>query len=361
MNPTPRQRVEQALRGGIGKGVPFTMYECMIPQCTAERELRNRGLCIVQRTVPAFTTQHPHVRITKHTALEGGKRMTHTVYETPKGTLSTLHQDGGFTDWYHERMFKSPADYDAIRSLIEDETYTPNYEALSRAQAAYGEDAIFRADLELEPLQTLISGHYMNMATFCMEWMDHRAQVLGLYQALVEKRRETYPIVAQAPVLHSNYGGNVVPEIISPGMFEEYYAPHYNEAAAVLHAHGKLIGSHFDANCQRLARVIGATDLDYIEAFTPAPDTDMTLGEARQAWPDKVLWLNFPSSVHLKPDVQVEQAMVEMLEQLTSVNGLLVGITEDMPPERWQHSCRAIMDGLERHAKENPGMYRITI
>jgi hypothetical protein len=43
------------------------------------------------------------------------------------------------------------------------------------------------------------------------------------------------------------------------------------------------------------------------------------------------------------------------------VNGLLIGITEDMPPDRWQHSCRAIMDGLERHAKENPGMYRITL
>jgi len=28
--------------------------------------------------------------------------------------------------------------------------------------------------------------------------------------------------------------------------------------------------------------------LDYIEAFTPAPDTDMTLAAARKAWPDKV-------------------------------------------------------------------------
>jgi hypothetical protein len=322
MSPTPRQRVEQALRGGRGAVVPFTMYECMIPQCAAERELRNRGLCIVQRTVPAFTTCYPHVRVTRHTSLEAGLRKTRTVYETPKGTLSTLHQDGGFTDWYHERMFKSPADYPAIRCLIEDETYSPNYEALSQAQADYGEDAIFRADIDLEPLQALISGNYMDMKTFCVEWMDHRPQVLGLYQELVEKRRETYPLVADAPVLHSNYGGNVVPEIISPGMFEEYYAPHYNEAAALLHARGKLIGSHFDANCRRLAKVIGATDLDYIEAFTPAPDTDMTLGEARQAWPDKALWINFPSSVHLKPDAQVEAAMVEMLDQLA---GLLPG------------------------------------
>ena len=40
------------------------------------------------------------------------------------------------------------------------------------------------------------------------------------------------------------------------------------------------------------------------------------------------------------------------------LNGLLVGITEDMPPDRWQHSCRSIMDGLERHAREKPELYQ---
>ena len=42
-----------------------------------------------------------------------------------------------------------------------------------------------------------------------------------------------------------------------------------------------------------LPAAIAGTSLDYIEAFTPAPDTDMTLGAAREAWPGKVLWLNF--------------------------------------------------------------------
>ena len=67
MELTPRQRVERALRGGHSDSVPFTMYECMIPQCAAEREMRNRGLCIVQRDVPVFETHRPNVRITEHT------------------------------------------------------------------------------------------------------------------------------------------------------------------------------------------------------------------------------------------------------------------------------------------------------
>lgn len=354
---TPRQRVERALRGGHSDRVPFTVYETMIPQCAAERALRNRGLCIVKRDVPVFKTHRPNVKETQHTYWEGQRQMTRTVYETPKGTLSTLGEEAGFTTWYHERVFKTPDDYAAILFFIQDEVYEPNYAGFARAQEAFGEDGIFRAQIGLEPLQALISGTFMDAPTFCYEWMDRRDEVLKLYEALVEKRREVYPIVAQSPAGHANYGGNVVPEIIGPEVFQRFYVPHYDEAADILHRHGKLIGCHFDANCKLLADAIAGTELDYIEAFTPAPDTDMTVGEAREAWPDKVLWLNFPSSVHLRSDGEVEQTTVELLSQVQTVDGLIVGITEDVPEERWRDSFQAIMDGLERHAREYPCAY----
>ena len=241
--------------------------------------------------------------------------------------------------------------------MIQDEVYEPTYERFAKAQDDFGEDAIFRAQIGLEPLQMLISSLLIGMQDFCIEWMDHRDEVLKLYEALVENRRRIYPIVAQSPAGHANYGGNVVPEIIGLKNFEQYFVPHYNEAAAIMHEHGKLLGCHFDANCRLLAPAIARTDLDYIEAFTPAPDTDMTLGEARRAWADKVVWLNFPSSVHLKTDAEVEQATVDLLNEVTTLDGLLVGITDNMPPDRWQDSCRAIMDGLERHAREYPQCY----
>jgi hypothetical protein len=181
--------------------------------------------------------------------------------------------------------------------------------------------------------------------------------VLRLYEALVENRRRLYPLIADSPASHANYGGNVVPEVVGRENFERYFVPHYNEAAQALHARGKLIGCHLDANCRLLADAIGATDLDYIEAFTPAPDTDMALAEARAAWPEKVIWINFPSSVHVREDQEVERFTFEMLDELDTVDGLLVGITEDIPADRWQGSCRAIMDGLERHARERPRLY----
>ena len=353
---TPRQRVEQALRGGHADRVPFTVYECMLPQCAAERALRNRGLCIVDRR-PVFRTHRPNVRTTTQTWWADGRQFTRTTHESTSGVLSTLTEDGGFTAWRHELLLKTPEDYAAIRFYLRDEVYEADYAAFAEAQATNGEDAICRANFGLEPLQELISGGVMTMEQFCGEWMERRDEVLALYAILVENRRRIYPLVAESPAQHANYVGNVTPEIIGPRVFEDYYVPHYHEAAEIMHRHGKLIGCHFDANNRLIAPAIAGLPLDYIEAFTPAPDTDMTLAEARAAWPGKVLWINFPSSVHLRPDAVVEQTTVDLLNQAGTVDGLLVGVTENMPPERWTDSCRAIMDGLDRHAREQPARY----
>jgi len=61
--------------------------------------------------------------------------------------------------------------------------------------------------------------------------------------------------------------------------------------------------------------------------------------------------------LHLKSDEEVERAAFEMMDSLPSPEGVLFGITEDIPEHRWRDSCRAIMDGLDRHAKERPERY----
>jgi hypothetical protein len=353
--PTPRQRVETALRGGHGGVVPFTMYESKIPQCAEERAMRNRGLCVVDRT-HSYRSHSPNVKTTSHDYYENGKRFVRTVHETPVGTLSTVHQPAGFTSWRHEHLFKSPDDYKALLFMIRDARFEPAYEAAARRQERWGGDGIVRDTIGLEPLQTLISGT-MGTQTFCIEWMTNRDEVLKLYEATVERNRLVYPIVAQGPLGHANYGGNVVADIIGLENFERYYLPHYEEAAEVLHRHGKLIGSHHDANVRLFAEAIGRSALDYIEAFTPAPDTNLTMAEARAAWPGKTLWINFPSSLHLASDERIRAATLDLLDQAGTPDGVIFGITEDMPPERWRDSCRAIMDGLDRHAADHPDLY----
>jgi len=71
------------------------------------------------------------------------------------------------------------------------------------------------------------------------------------------------------------------------------------------------------------------------------------VAQARALWPDKVLWINFPSSVHLRPAAEIEAVTRRLVAEAAPGDGFLVGITEDVPPDRWQDSFAAIARGLE--------------
>ncbi len=307
---SPRERVEAALFGGQPDCVPFTIYEGHLPTSEAERRLRNAGLCIVQRSPAVYAVAMPHVTEEQlHFTGPDGDERVRTIWRSPAGEITAVHRVVpvgrsplarvmNYTSWREEYPFKSPADYEPLEFLIRDRCYSPSYEDFLAKADLMGDDAIMRANIGYEPLQEILY-ILMGMETFATEWAERRDRLMRLYEALVEDRRKVYPIVADSPARIANYGGNVSPEVMGRLRFERYILPNYEEAAEFLHAKGKLLGVHFDANCRLLAPGIARSSIDYVEAFTPAPDTDMTLAEARAAWPDKILWINFPSSVHL--------------------------------------------------------------
>ena len=185
----------------------------------------------------------------------------------------------------------------------------------------------------------------MDSATLCYEWMDNRDEILKLYEANVENARKIYPIVADGPLTHANYGGNVEPSIIGRQNFIDYYIPHYQEAAEVLHRKGKLIGTHLDSNNETILDVVGDTDLDYIEAYDAG--ISPPVGEAKKVLKNKILWLNWPSAWHLMTEEEVYEKTQELLFEAAPEMRLLIGITEDVPEHRWQGNFLRIMDAID--------------
>jgi len=347
---TPRERVERALHFQDVDHVPFTVYECMIPQCEAERKMRNEGLCICQRSPGVVATRSVGITSETHTFAENGRTRVRTITHTPEGDLTEVREPAGFTSWYLERVFKGPDDYKPLIAMVNAQEFELSPEAWIKKRDAMGGDAVMRGGIAYEPMQAIIYT-YMGVSTFSIEWAERRDEVLRLFDALVEARRRLYPVLADSPCQYFNYGGNVSPEIVGLDRFEQYYLPHYEEACEVLHKRGKLVGVHFDANTRLLAEAIADTALDYIEAFTPSPDCDMSVAEARAAWPDKALWINYPSSVFLRTDQQMEQVTIDLLKQAAPGNGFLIGITEDMPPDRWIPGCMTINNAVQEHGR----------
>lgn len=79
-----------------------------------------------------------------------------------------------------------------------------------------------------------------------------------------------------------------------------------------------------------------------VEAFTPAPVGDLTVAKARAAWPDKALWLNFTSSMHLQPEETIAAHTRQLIEEAGSKRGFAIGITEDIPAQHCARSLRVI-------------------
>jgi hypothetical protein len=347
---TPYKRVMAALRGDCPDKVPFTVYENKISQSSYERELRNRGLCIVYRTT-SYKISYPNVGIQEHRFTDkDGRYLIKTVYSTPFGELSEIREPAGFTSWQHEHIFKSSDDYRAILFMAEDAVVEPQYGPASRLAAEKGEDFVIRDQIPSEPLQSIIL-KYMGTETFCYEWMDNQDEIIKLYNALVETNRKVYKVVADGPLEFANYGGNVVPQLIGVENFKKFYIPNYNEAAEVLHKKGKLIGCHFDADNTLIMDAIGTSSLDYIEAFDPGMGPSVK--EARKAWPDKVLWINWPSSSQLLTSDEIRELTVRIIDEAAPCKGFIIGITEDIPQEYCIRNYTAIMDGIDDYCKNS--------
>jgi hypothetical protein len=94
---------------------------------------------------------------------------------------------------------------------------------------------------------------------------------------------------------------------------------------------------------------VAESALDYIEAYDPGMSPSVKV--AREKWPGKTLWLNWPSAWHLYGTDEVRKRTVDLIEEAGSLGGFIIGITEDVPEDRWRGNFVAIMDGIDEAAQ----------
>jgi hypothetical protein len=345
---TARERLEAVFAGELIDSVPFALKGWRLPSCTLERELRDNGMAILD-SAPVYRQWHETVTSQVTSAIADGVERTTTVQHTPKGTLTTVRsrQLGAplteSTSWTERYPFQSAADYDALEYLINDQRVAPNYDAYHRRVAYVGTDAAFKTGAPGAAIHD-VTYHLMGVQRFCMELADNPDRLLRLCELMQARNRRINEIVAKSPATVCQFGGNYSSEVLGRQRLLDHVVPHWQEVCDLMHEEGKLVGTHLDANNRLWADVVGDSDLDWIEAFTPAPDTDMSIADARAAWPGKVLFINFPSSVHLAAPAVIRATTEAILQEAAPGDRLAIGITENVPDNRWPISFPIILD-----------------
>jgi hypothetical protein len=231
--------------------------------------------------------------------------------------------------WLEKMPFCGPEDYEPLEAFIRSKIYTPCHDKFLADDLMYDEQSLARPETIYTPIQDLIC-KYMGVEAFCIEWADRRDRLLNLCETIAGDRRERLDLVAASPAGFAIIEGNVITEVTGPERFEKYNIPYIEEACGLLHKNGKWAGAHLDANNKLLANSIAGTSLDLIESFTPPPDCNLPLPQARRLWPEKTIQINFPSSVHLAGPKAVRNRAAGILKEAAPGRRFIVGVSEDI-------------------------------
>lgn len=322
---TPRERLLAASRGERADSLPFFHYWRHSQIGWAERACRNRGMGICWCRPPHAEVLHDVQAVERQ--LSGGEWQR--VYTTPVGTVSTTERrDPGVgqwhanrswrdsTPWCTERLIKTPEDYAVVQYMVEHTEYVADYFPIEQAMDWLGDDGVVLAAIPHSPMQTLmIDWVGSEGGRFFYHLADHPQTVESLYETLCRSRAALHQIAARSPAPVVLCGDNVDGVLVTPSIFKRYFAPVYAEQASLLHAHGKLMAVHMDGRLQVLKGLIAQTAIDIVEGFHPPPMGDLRLDDALACWPDKAVWVGFPSAVYsFGPDATREYAR-ELLRQ----------------------------------------------
>lgn len=352
MELSPRARVDAALHGEGADRIPFTVYWLMFPRGQAERELRNTGVTIVER-VPLFRIAMPQVEVVTREYFRSGELLQRRELRTPVGTVySTFKREKTFgTSWWQTDYYvKKEEDYDVLDFILRDRSYIPDFDGYRQLIKRYGEDGYVVGNTEYSPMNLLIY-EFLGLERFSFDLLEQPERILGLYEILREKQRRMFTICADSPAELILYGGNISQEMIGVERFRKYFLTCIDEFCDTVHQTGKLAGCHLDAPMATLVEAVAESHLDVIEAFTPVPTCDVSVAEAREAWKDKIIWMNFPSSVHIDSPEKIRSQTLEILRQALPGDRFLVGITEDIPEECQYSSMKTINDTLCRYGR----------
>jgi len=344
-----RQRLLTVLRGGIADRIPWNVYAWLPPETEAKRRLQAKGLGLMG-TRRIFREMNHGVTIHREERDIDGELHFHVSIETPKGTLTedaVLEHNYG-SRWIRKFFITSQEDYAAAEYFFRHTTFEPDYEPWRQADAEMGPAGIVVGEIMPIPIMTLMV-NWVGVEGLAEGIYHHTAGFEGLLDALDEHYARQVQLAAESPAEIIWFGDNVTGTIISPRLFERYVAPVYARALPVLGRAGKIPIAHYDGSNRPLVGCLARTALPVIEAFTPPPTGTLSVEDAKAAWPDKVVWVNFPAPLFLETAENIYTYTLDLLKSAAPGGRLVLGCTEDFPLDQFEKTFTAMGQALAQY------------
>ena len=213
----------------------------------------------------------------------------HTVYRvrTPLGEVRTVYQD----IWedgrrVNHRIVEFPVrtaqDLRVAAYLVGRQQFRANVEAFRAAANAVGHRAEPTVFLSSSGFTELIKNWCGLLDTYYL-LHDHPAEVEAYIEACDRSDDRLLDEALKLPCRIFNLGDHATNEFTPPPILKKYLMPRWQRIADRLHGAGRFVHTHWDGNSRLMLPFLRETRLDGVEALTPEPMGDMTLGQIKAA------------------------------------------------------------------------------
>jgi hypothetical protein len=272
---------------------------------------------------------------------EEGQRFDRYTMRTPVGELSSTYREG----WHAKYFLGTAEDYRVMQYVVENTEIFPQHEAFAQAEQEHGEHCIVHVGLGRSPIQTILVD-YAGMENLAWHLAELAEEVEALCEALLRDLRTAAEITAEGPGRYVSVAENFTADAMGPERFCRYHLPVYMELFPLLQAADKVVGTFFDGRLASCKDAIAGSPIDVLESLTSPPEGDLTLAEARAAWPDKLFWSNINLETYERPPDRIRAAVLEAVEQAApDGRGLAFAVSEDLP-RTWRDSMPVVLDAL---------------
>lgn len=345
-----RENLMRTLRGEDTGRVPWNVYGWLLPDTPAARRMCSLGLSRMEARAICRPIYDGTVSVREEQFLRGGRPCFRVDIETPAGALyeeATLDPSYG-SRWITKYFISGPQDFPAAEYFFRHTRFEPEYEPWLAADRELGPAGFVIGEIMPIPVMKLIVS-WLGVEGFLAALADTPAWLETLLDALNAHYDRQIELAALSPAEVIWFGDNVTAAIISPRLFERFCAPVYARVMPVMRAAGKIPIAHYDGSNRPLANALARTSLPVIEAFTPPPMGDLTVREAKAAWPDKVVWVNFPGCLFVEPYEAIKAYALDLLREGAPGGRFVLGCTEDFPMSEFEKTFGAMHAALQEY------------
>ncbi len=294
---------------------------------------------------PTFERHTPGVEVIEETHREDGHTIVRRTLKTDFGSIYETYVDG----WQRKFLLETPEDYAVMTRIVQHSDLQPAYDKFIEQEAALGPHGVALIDMGRTPNQTILVD-YVGLANFALHLFDLEAEMTALYEALLTRFRRLVEIVAEGPGRYVCVLENFTAETLGPRRYAQLLTPVYEECFPTLRQAGKIVGVHYDGHLASCQELIARAPIDLIESLTPPPEGDMSLAEARQAWPDMLFWSNINIACYALPPHELKALIADRVAQGAPDGSKLAFEVSEQLPANWHDSLPVVLDTLREIA-----------